>query len=111
MIEKLKGLLREAKCPNKNCSDGRVFGYDPAGDLRNAPCQWCADREEAINSDLIAENERLRGQVGAVEDAYKEIADNVNGEWIGTVSQEKRSTMLWTARRFKQALNTGGGDG
>jgi hypothetical protein len=41
-LERLQNLLKVAKCPNENCTNGAVFsGLDPDGQDQWEQCQWC----------------------------------------------------------------------
>jgi len=46
-LEAVKGLLRIARCPNKNCdNDGTILLDYTHGDVEQ--CQWCYERDKAI---------------------------------------------------------------
>lgn len=47
-IERLRGLLGAARCPN--CDGSGVIPYGPTsnGDWEVEPCQWCYEKQEAL---------------------------------------------------------------
>lgn len=46
--EKLKGLLKIAKCPNTDCKDGAIPHQLTADNWIAEQCQWCYEKDELL---------------------------------------------------------------
>jgi len=59
-IEKLKALLKVAKCPNIDCDNqGNIAVRDQDGDWEAEQCQWCYERAEAVAIPLADSNGKV----------------------------------------------------
>jgi len=50
-VERLKGLLDVAKCPNKKCAGGCIQVQRSPNDWTAEQCQWCYMKEQALKGD------------------------------------------------------------
>jgi hypothetical protein len=48
--QRLRGLLKAAKCPNGGCDGEGHIGHDTGEMIDWEPCHWCHEREEATRS-------------------------------------------------------------
>jgi len=49
-IAELEGLLRIARCPDTDCYKGAIpHGPDPDGNWEAQQCQWCYERDAALD--------------------------------------------------------------
>jgi hypothetical protein len=44
-----RGWLSEARCPNRNCDDGRIITYHN-GEAELEQCQWCEEKAAVLNA-------------------------------------------------------------
>ena len=51
-IERLRELLKVARCPDEDCIDGAVpHGPTPDGHWEACQCQWCDERKTTLEAD------------------------------------------------------------